>query len=346
LEGRTTTCDDYIGNYGGANGLSINHWEVAYPTFSGEFWSGSTLISKADGLPAYSMNPGSSNAQTYYGACGAVCQSNAAWEILSKANPNVPHVSVPTFLGELKDLPGLVKGWGESLLRDIAKGYLSWRWAVKPMIGDIRRLANFQEATDRRLDWLKKLRDGGGLRRKVRLSSQSGATGWSSEQTIHSNGGLVKAKWREHHSCRRWGSVRFKVAPGTSLPPTAEGLAALAKRLTFGITSHEALATLWELTPWSWFVDWFLGVGDTIAALNNTVPLTTSHLCFMRHSTVKREWQVTTLPAVWTLDRSPSGEHELKERFVVAPTLPFSLSLPLLDGGKWSILAALAALRR
>jgi hypothetical protein len=292
------------------------------------------------------MNPEAPDPLTFYGTVGALEKSNKAWEILANTNPNVPAVSVPAFIGELKDLPSLVKDWGGDLLKQVAKGHLSWRWAVKPMMGDIRKMLDFTKQVNDRLEWLKRLRDGNGLKRRCSLGSSNSSDSFGASSPIHSNGFTVQARSRVHHSMRMWGTVQYKVAPGTSLPKSDRELYNLARRLTYGITSHELLAATWELLPWSWFVDWFVGVGDTIAALNNTVPLTWGRFCLMRRIAAKREFEITAKPAFITVNGMPAGERIRKERYVIAPVLPFSLSLPLVDSGKWSVLASLAALRR
>lgn len=356
LDGRREACDDFVGNRTGANGFDMRTNEVNFPLFSGEFYSGSMLHTGAYGLPAANMNPEAPDPLTRYGTVSSLGKSNAAWDILANTNPNVPDVSLPTFLGELKDFPSLlrqfkelpqrIRGHGRDLLKEVAQGHLSWRWAIKPMMGDIRKMLDFQKAVNDRVQWLKHLRDGNGLKRRCSLASDENTGAWSGSSPIHTNGFTVQARSRVLHSMRMWGTVQYKVAPGTVLPETDSEINYLAWRLTYGITSHEALATAWELLPWSWAVDWFIGVGNTIAALNNTVPLTWGRFCLMRTIKALREFEITTKPAFISVSGVARGERIRKERYVIAPILPFSLSLPLVDSGKWSVLASLAALRR
>jgi hypothetical protein len=122
-----------------------------------------------------------------------------------------------------------------------------------------------------------------------------------------------------------------------------------ARNLTFGLNSHGALAAAWELTPWSWLADWFSNVGDVIAATNNSVPCTWSNLCYMRklRSVIHAKPGSHTLEAWVSIDSDYVVQWLRKERYVVFPVVPIPLPyLPIITGGKLSILAALAAVRR
>lgn len=272
--------------------------------------------------------------------------SNAAWTITARTNPSRPHVSVPTFVGELRELPSSVRDWGGSLLKKVAKGHLTWRWAVKPMVGDVRKMANFVEAVDDRIRWLTRLQNEGYLSQRCGLGRTETST-TSGELTLHSSNVLVKGKRTLNHSKKEWGSAQWKLNPGVSLPKTAQGLRKLAFSLTFGINSYAALETAWELLPWSWFVDWFAGVGDVISSFNNSIPLTVSKICLMRTLNSYSKYTITQKPSYISIDGA-YGEGEIRKlRYPnLATTYPLELtSLPLVDRGKWSILGSLAILK-
>jgi hypothetical protein len=113
--------------------------------------------------------PAATNPTAKFGSLTGIDLNNLAWAILAGTNPQVPHVSVPSFIGELKDLPSLVKGYGDGLLKAVANANLSWRWAIRPMIGDLRKLCAFQKAMNNRLTELYALRTGKVLRRRCHL---------------------------------------------------------------------------------------------------------------------------------------------------------------------------------
>jgi len=293
-----------------------------------------------------------------------------AWEILARTNPQVPHVSVPAAIGELKDLPAFVKGWGDDLLKAVSRGSskglsssvrrtvglaananLSWRWVIKPMANDLRKLFNFTRAVNNRLDGLYSLRDGRVMKRRCHFGNAQAVTYDEANHWFHAGFGVLlqgplKTTWTKEV----WGTAQWKLSPDSDLPERGFAeLKGLAQRLAFGITTHEALAAAWELTPWSWLADWFGNVGDIIAATNNSADLQWSKLCLMRHMYCYVDADIDrSVSTPWvTLDRDYALTWERKERWPVFPVIPFPLpTLPILTGGQLSILASLAALRR
>jgi hypothetical protein len=284
-------------------------------------------------------------------------RNDLAWKILSETNPSVPHVSIPTFVGELKDLPSLVKGYGSRLLKSkgltksVANGLLSWRWAIKPMIGDLRKLLRFQKAVNDRLTWLYKLRAGETLRRRVVLGTTliNDAPG---NIFIDTTGCWIVGTSELRYARKAWGSAQWKLLPNSVLPQVgSEQLRQAAWELTLGLTSHEALAAAWELTPWSWLTDWFSNLGDVIAATNNSVGCTWQNVCYMRTLNARRVVKYNTTQSDADQLAALNGQEYYamtvrKERYVVFPVLPVPVPrLPILTNGQWSILAALATQR-
>lgn len=272
-----------------------------------------------------------------------------AWTILAKTNPSRPHVGVPAALGELRDLPNLVRGWGRGYLRTAAQANLSWKFGIAPMLGDIRKLFEFTSAVNKRLEQLRKLRDGKVLRTRCHLGTNEIVEDHG-VQLLHSEGCQISAHSVTTHSYEMWGTAEWKLLPTSDLPHMDDAeMKFLAQRLVTGITSHGMLETAWELLPWSWLVDWFSNVGTMLTATNNTVGCTWGRICVMRHSRSVRTYDANSLskPSWVTLDGWFTSIGERKERFPTYPVIPVPLpSLPIIDGGKLSILLSLAALRR
>lgn len=233
-------------------------------------------------------------------------------------------------------------------LRHLATGNLSWRWAIKPLIGDLRLLAKFAQETQRRMNELRNLRDGKTLRKRCSLGTYK-IVKPREYKFLHSGGYGVEGWSQRVYTAKVWGSAEWKLLPDTVIPAKDDReLELFARRLQLGITSHEALATAWELAPWSWLADWFGNVGDMIAATNNSVGCTWGRICVMRTSVGTNHVDVNesagshwaTLSGDWRLQQIR------KERIPVYPVIPFPLPhLPVLNAGKWSILASLAILR-
>jgi hypothetical protein len=345
VDGFRRTCDDFIGNRLHANDFSLMEEFTYYPTLTCTSPTGHVWLEQPVGF-----RPGTWDPRNWYPVLTALDRSNKAWEILSKTNPSQAHISVPTFIGELKDLPGLVKGYGQGLLKAVSNGYLSWRWAIRPMIGDLKKLFSFVKAVDNRTTMLMKLRNGETLRKRVKLGTVRGSLATSNLVVESKSGGGCNGLFKAYHTSTAWGTVQWKLLPDSKLPTLGYGpLREMARNLTFGFTSHELLATAWELTPWSWLADWFGNTGDIIAATNNTVGCTWSDICYMRTSESNTEvlsftgdpWVIAGLR-----NRNYVLTQKRKERYVCSPSVPFPFpQLPILTNGQWSILAALAAQR-
>jgi len=348
-EGETKFCDDVIGNPHGANPLQIDSITVTRPRLTGEQWSGSQLVRKLTNWPI-DYEPTPVDPRTVFPELDVLERSNYAWETLGKTNISVPIVSVPTFIGELKDIPSLVRDWGGNILRQVAKGHLSWRWAVRPLLSDLGKLYDLSDSL-RRLELdLSLLSQQKYLRKRTTLSPGYPlfpATPVDVTIDSGSTGSLITATRTPHRLHRLWGSVKWTASPDFRIPLGPSGRD-FRLRTSLGINSQAALATLWELTPWSWFIDWFAGIGTIISATNNAIPMTWGNICIMRTTTVKSMFQIHD--GLWSQYFSLSGElsetHTRKERWPSVPVLPFVPSyLPLFDSGKWSILASLLALK-
>jgi hypothetical protein len=350
-DGVDESCDDVVGNRDGVNHFVKNTRVTHYPCLNGVRYDPTTGVKAHEfvGFPIADQitvfDP-----INHWGGLTGIDLNNLAWSILAGTNPSVPHVSVPTIIGELKDLPSLVKVRGDGFLRKVAQSHLSWRWAVRPMLSDLRKLCNFARAFDNRLAELYSLRDGRVMKRRCHLGRSEAIIGAETNHWYHAGFGVLLQGPLHHHLVKEvWGTAQWKLAPDAMLPQMGFGpLKSLANRLNYGITSHEALATAWELTPWSWLIDWFSNIGDVIAATNNSLDLHWQKICVMRRMFRNIDAKVDrSISTPWiTLDSDYVLWYERKERYPCTPVLPFPFpTLPIIDGGKMSILASLAALR-
>lgn len=375
--GEIATCKDFVGNTQGVNPFSLVKQYFQRGIFSGEIRSPSGVLLRK--VSAYPSGPyAAPNPSSVFGALNIADQRSLMISAIASSSPSQANVSLPISLGELKDLPSLVKpfaqmysaykglqnlpfhrqvaglpsllrGFGNTLLGWSANNYISWRWAVKPMMSDIRKLLNFAELVDDRSRFLGKLRRGEAVRRKVKLRHRHQEVDETNITLASAFGTTISAKRKVIYDESVWASLRWKSSPNSFTTPYLTPIADRRKafNMTFGINSFELLRTAWELMPWSWLVDWFGGIGDIISLHNQTVPAFHSDLCVMRHMRAKRVY--TIIPGTWSqwinVDRYPTETYDSKERVLDAalwfPALP-SVNFPLLDSGKWSILSALA----
>lgn len=373
--GEERVCDDHVGNFPNVNPFEKHSKWTIRSRHQGEQFGCSGPGGLCRKLIAYPSDRAATarDPRVRYGVLDPAAIKQQLGSLLAQSSPSAPHVSLPTSLGELKDfgwlmginypqlfrematapfleqlraVPRLIRQFGNTLMGLAANGYISWRWIVKPMISDIRRMCQFVQATDKRQDYLTRLSSGKAVRRRVSLSSDLAEIAQPDQFMMTSTGYSAKATWSIVYSQRTWGTVKWKLSSFTRLPRGDEQRK-LSMRLVTGVTSFELLQTAWELTPWSWFADWFTSLGDLISMYNNQIPAFYSDACIMRTMTAKSKFKMIpgTLPS-WVVEIQPHVEEwEIKQRFTSdalwLPLLPSGL--PLMDSGKWSILSALAA---
>lgn len=141
-----------------------------------------------------------------------------------------------------------------SVLNDmIADTWLEYSFGWKPFINDIRSaISGLNKLVDPQEQWT-----------RVHFSSKGGPVPIGSEYDVPAlrNGDLVGTKYvvrdYESASVKLYGAVTTKP---TSTPSRVADI--------FGIKLEEFVPTVWELTPWSFLVDYFADVGGLIDALS------------------------------------------------------------------------------
>lgn len=341
--GTYLNCEDVIGNREGANPFSLREMVRFFPVLNG--------TNGAWGFTNYPIGYHSTNVSdpdTQFPPLNNAALESLAWDVLAKTNPSGSQVNLPAFIGELKDLPSLVKQAGQGILRTLASANLSWRFGFAPMLSDIRKMCKFVEASEQKFNELRKLRDHKALRKRVDLGYEQ-VVGTPYSAILHSQGASITGMRTDIYTRKAWATAEWKLVPGTDIPEATDAeLLKLARRLTTGITTYGAAKTAWELLPWSWMADWFGNTQQFIEAHDNSVPCTWGRICYMATTKGVAHIQITSgPPAGVTLS---GGDIRIwvtrKRRQPMVPISPIPLpKLPILDNGKWSILASLAALR-
>lgn len=352
--GITETCQDVVGSRNTANYLMLKT-NLYQPQFlEGERRVLGLVHQSFDQWPVpETIDVVLPSPNVTFGTLSSLKLQELAWELIAKTNPSEPHVSLPQVVAEMsdwQDIPKMLRDKGDRLIKQAA-GYasdanLTWRWAIRPLVSDLKKLFDFTAAVEKRLGWLNSLHETGSLRRKARLDQGSVASTPVTYFSSTTSGWSIQSRRQDLSTYKVWGSVQYRTTTMTNLPSTIEGRAKLASRLTHGITTWSAVSLAWELTPWSWFIDWFSNFGTLIKALNNTIPLAWTNVCIMRQSSCKREeFIVTPIPSTVRVNGRFGRTEVWKERHPVFPFLPFFFSIPALTPGQWSILGSLAVLK-
>lgn len=345
--GQMGTLDGVVGERDKVNPLSIYTKVRNIPLLEGEYWDPNGVLQrKLVNYPPGHWHTIGRDPRLDTGSMSHAKLIEYAWKMLAETNPSRPHVSIPTMAAELHELPALVRERGRTWFALAASANLASRWGISPFLSDIRKIQSFVRAASQRFCELRNLAAGKTIRKRVQLDRGDKVSprlfryGESEACTFN--------LWEQHHTTwNTWGTVEWKLAPGGRILEDAHrGLSFSVDMQLAGINSHAALATVWELLPWSWLIEWFSNVGDIIAATNNTTNLTWGRMAVMRTSRCTTNFDLHSRHT-WV---HPIGWYhcysERKERWPTYPAIPFPLpSLPTLDAGKWSILLSLAALR-
>jgi len=356
--GWTGTMTDKVGKPWTDSVLSASKSECMFPVLSGV-----RPASEGGGFMAgfpIDFRPNPKSALAVYPHPSSSDWTNLGTQICARTNVSTPVVNLPAFIGELKDyrdltrwenlkhLPNLVRDWGGNLIRKVAKGNITWQFALKPMINDVMKMFKFQESCYQRFLYLNRLLDGKSVRRRCTFAQDACTIPATSRTTCHSIMGSITAYRDCTYTKSSWGTVRWHASAGSSyMPKDVMSQYDLSRRMYYGITGFNALRTAWELTPWSWFVDWFWDIGSYLDSINNTVPATASGFCYMQTTTSLTSYRAV-VASPWIRAVGPYFERSVV-KYRYPPGLPLSLpplpSLPALTSRQWSILGSIAALR-
>lgn len=363
--GTDRECWDEVGEWERDNSLITYHRRRQFPQFWGVWYNLTTGLPQRifSGYPIQKKDE-PKNPESYFVLPNTGQLNALALEAVAKTNPSTPHLSLPTFIGELKDLPGMLReipkvlrDRGRSLIANprripltAANANLSWRFGWKPLIGDVCKMLNFSKAVERRLALLRQLRSQRSIKRRHMLPlEQNGTPGVL--LTTHSSGILTKHVQKTLAQRRSWIAMRWSVDAGASLPPPNSWQELLlAWRLVTGFTTAEIAATAWELLPWSWLVDWYWNFGSWLSSVNGTLPLTLASVCYCATSSCMTTYDLALGPdqsSVRLLGDYYASQTR-KRRIPVDPSVTTSLpspTLPVLTRGQWSILASVITQR-
>jgi hypothetical protein len=291
---------------------------------------------------------------------------------IAKFKPGNPAAGLGQFLVELRQLPNLPKfvvsafksprkattlsGLRENLFnfKQLGSEYLNVEFGWKPFLNDLRKLFDFQQGLAKQLEQLR--RDNGKVVRrrgtitKAESSSVSQDTGTIglypalATQFYDSSSGLVHRRSLTTTTFSRYwfsGAFRYWIPDIGSDQWTSR-----AKRALLGVNPSPSL--LWEVLPWSWLVDWFSSVGDSI---NNMSSNAAENLVILygysmgTSSTVEHAEASSRLVNAGWVSSSQTRTSYVKRRVKASP-FGFGISLPDLSVRQLAILSALGLSKR
>jgi hypothetical protein len=230
--------------------------------------------------PAWASNP--FNAITYGESLvqptSDVVLGQYGTKAISNCIPTNPVADGATFLGELKE--GLPKLVGKSLVKSAFKDYRKYgseyvniEFGWKPFVSDLKKFYSAATESEKILKQLE--RDSGkNIRRKYTFPDEvSTNTFVYPSRYAYLPGGQVLSGWlydsagtltvKQKVTVKTWfsGCFTYHLNLGTRLPDKMARYAAEARKISGLELTPEVV---WNLTPWSWAVDWEGSFGDVL----------------------------------------------------------------------------------
>jgi len=199
---------------------------------------------------------------------------------ISLCNPVNPASNLGTALAEfrregLPSLPG-ISTWRNrtSLARSAGDEYLNYEFGWAPLVNEV---TNVRDAARNSRDIMHSYRrnEGRNTRRRFDFSSDHSVISFKTTQLplgaeayYESAGGLPSKVLTLTKERKRWfeGCFTYGLPSSTDSWGRLVGIGSQADEL-FGLALTPDV--LWELTPWSWAVDWFSNAGDVINNVTN-----------------------------------------------------------------------------
>jgi hypothetical protein len=273
--------------------------------------------------------------------------SALAAKLVKDTNPEKVSFNAPLFLFELREFPRLLRDMGGFLSRKIDKIHIkdfgaeaaamnvALEFGWKPLISDLGKMLSCMRAIEARKKLLASFTKTGG--RTFTRDLYSDYTESSGLVTANSwPVGLTCMESRKT-STKIWGYASWRLV--NPLPDSDQELMDLAFNLYNGLNFRPS--QLWEAMPWSWFVDYFLNVGDLVAATEGRFYFDLDQVRLMQQTTT--EVAATKWPdsRPWLSMTPYSGTYVTKDRFTPTLGVDTNTELPILDARQTSILGSL-----
>jgi hypothetical protein len=279
---------------------------------------------------------------------------------MARTNPSRPEVSVPQFLAELRDIPGMLHIKGRKTIEGLpGSSAIEQNFGWNPLIDDLKKMANFTAHVANRRAELYNLHSSKGLSRGLTVFSET-VKNSEPPTTFNSAWGHPVGGYVTYTGfTRKWGSVHWI----PSLPEQRGAFGALPEneniKLTFeqkarlesftqdarflvhgwDLSGAAIASTIWELIPWSWLSDYFFNVGDYLAANRNGANVIAEMACVMHHHRTVAQ-QVVTSSFPWF--STTAGKHRIDQKVRRLATAGITAVVPFLSIGQLVTMSSLA----
>lgn len=258
-------------------------------------------------------------------------------QAIARCAPSNPAADVTVLLGEIiKDgipaaIGGALRSWKGQSARDrrksIGKEHLNYEFGWKPLMNDLKKVAESIRKAD--AIWQQYLRDSGKMVRRRYVFPDEEASSftrvvsntnpWRNPSDSHfdlrdTNGNPIPMSLMDNgvvlsttFSRKTWfsGAFSYYVPRDNRIESQIAREVIQAKKL-LGLTLTPD--TVWSLMPWSWAIDWFSNVGDSLESWSNwAIDGQVLLYGYIMQHTVARNTYTWVGKSGWNPDRPPTS---------------------------------------
>lgn len=219
-----------------------------------------------------------------------------------RMKPTKPELNLVNMVWELRELPSMItqvqKGFQRNL-KGIGDNFLSQVFGWMPLLGDLQSIIEAQQNIEKRIAWLFR-NNGKWTSHEVTLRD----TDTTQYSTGSGNGNFERSFTTQFYRStptviesvnrrdRIWAKAQFKYF----LPAPPPGVT-MHHAITRGLAGFHTLRLdqIYRAVPWTWLVDWALGLANNLENIDNGVAerLAARRFFIMREQTVFVQRQVT-----------------------------------------------------
>lgn len=275
--------------------------------------------------------------------------------VIAKTNPSRGELYATELVQDLIEIPRQLRDLWKVFThpktlftpKGVANNYLGVKFGWLPLIDDVHKLLDLQTLVTKRAQELAQLHSGRGLRRRVKLGSDTKAGAFHTDFAL--NGVSTGVSLFHDMFCQKksWGTIRWYPTQPPPYHPQDARMINDIRRQVLGLTPEGLAYGLWKVIPWTWLIGWFTNIGDYLLAFSNTVPAEHSKACFMSESIVivsGTEAKPLGNAQIIKIDPSGTALRTIKTRTVSSYVLP-GVNMPFLGVSQLSVLAALGTQR-
>lgn len=293
--------DDVTGNFPNVNAFFSETITAVPGVVSGKTNSFPTYVWNA--YPLDSQGP----SDAHLTISGIISDAAAITKIAADTNPSRVVVDTPVMLFELGNLPKLLWENGLKTARraeldrkfggrvdyrkyDAGKdkpsnSVVASTFGWEQLFRDLFNLLRFSDIVEERIVELENIAKKGGMTRTRRMGTATNSE-VNANSLIHQTEWTVTCRTTKTTVSEKWASIRW--VPDFGFENRKIRTNGMTQKIRVAVSGWNiSPATVWEMLPWSWMVDYFTNIGDLLKASNNSLGYHIENACVMNKITTR-----------------------------------------------------------